>query len=87
MGSYLLVLLLVHLIQNRNKKTKDEESAPTKHHTQPEEKSTEDELLGRLFVDFFFEVGVNLDYSLGISVLGSGATFEKARRYSASGLD
>lgn len=46
--------------------------------------SNEDELLGQLFMDFFIEVGFNLNYSRGISVRESGSLFDKSTRYTVN---
>lgn len=117
MGSYLLVLLLIHVIQKRRKKDEEEriralalnqirakadlirekllteqgiDSTQAKEQAQSDNGRTQsiaeptaddDELLGRLFADFFFEIGVNLDYSQGISVRESGSLFDKSTRY------
>jgi DNA polymerase sigma len=116
MGSYLLVLLLIHVIQKRRKKDEEEriralalnqirakedlirekllteqgiDATQAKEQAQldngraqfiAEPTTDDDELLGRLFADFFFEIGVNLDYSQGISVRESGSLFDKSTR-------
>jgi DNA polymerase sigma len=114
MGSYLLVLLLIHVIQCRKKKdVEDAMRAAALDHVRAKEKlileklkaeqgiesgaekkdgqeeganpavkprSDDDEYLGQLFVDFFSVVGLNLDYSRGISVREGGSLFPKATR-------
>jgi DNA polymerase sigma len=117
MGSYLLVLLIIHVIQKRKKRIEEErrlratalnlvqartnlikakllaeqgadttraeeqiQSSSNRVQISAEPNEDDDEALGHLFVDFFREIGVNLDFTQAISVRDSGSVFEKASR-------